>query len=100
MDGDSTDNPVRVDINDLGIKTCQTSPDQKLAGHDDWNNLRFNFRQSPAFEDGIYPEVLEEELDFETAQQIKESVWRAQIVNKLYEYSAKLVCGVQMIRKI
>ncbi|HEU4855292.1 MAG TPA: hypothetical protein VFS89_08415 [Nitrosospira sp.] len=95
LDGDPTDNPaVPSDINNLGIKGCRASPNDTLEGFDDWANLQFNFRDSGSFADGIHPPEVEREMDFETAQRVKELVWRAQI-DTLYEYTAKLVCGVQ-----
>lgn len=95
LDGDPTDNPAASsDINNLGITGCGASPNETLKGFNDWSNLTFNFRASPDFADGVHQLVADEELDFQTAQAIKERVWRAQ-TTKLYEYSAKVVCGMQ-----
>jgi hypothetical protein len=40
-DGDTIDNGVGVDINNLGFGGCQTSPNQILQGHNDWNNILY-----------------------------------------------------------
>jgi hypothetical protein len=52
--GDSTDNPaVPSDINNLGITNCRASPNDTLEGFDDWANVKFNFRDSEFFAEGV-----------------------------------------------
>lgn len=103
LDGDPTDNPgVPSDINNLGIAGCgsdfsgnpKTVLGESLKGWDDWSNLKFNFRSSADFEEGVHQTADEEEIDAETAQRIKEQTWRAQL-KTVHEYTAKFVCGVQ-----
>lgn len=103
--GANTDNPATpTDINFLGIEGCgldengagapDPAPSETLAGFVDWDIIRFDFRNSELYTEGAHapPEV--EELDRETADRIKENQWWAQI-DKLYEYSAKFICGIQ-----
>lgn len=94
LDGDGADAAVVRDINNLGIRGCGPSPGQLLVGSDDWTSLRFNFRDSEDFEEGMHVTASEEELDFESAQRIELAAWRAK-TKTIYEYSVKFVCGVQ-----
>ena len=43
------------DPNYFGINDCQASPGQSLRGFEDWHNIQYNFRESLAQIDGVYP---------------------------------------------
>ncbi|NEP09173.1 MAG: hypothetical protein F6K14_02790 [Symploca sp. SIO2C1] len=96
-------NSVNADINNLEIPRCglnssnnpNSTPGEVLDGFDDWNNLLFNFRESELFAEGVHEGSTDtDELDFETAERIKTSIWRSKGGDK-FEYSAKLICGKQ-----
>ncbi|MDJ0948978.1 MAG: CARDB domain-containing protein [Alphaproteobacteria bacterium] len=94
QDGATSETPADpTDINFLGIPGCGASPGESLHGHDDWANLIYNFRATDNFLLGIH-QVADETFDFETAQRVRERVWWSGL-EELYEYSGKLVCGVQ-----
>ncbi|MEV0616373.1 M12 family metallo-peptidase [Nonomuraea sp. NPDC050404] len=68
---------VKVDINNLGIFDCGASPEQTLTGHDDWENLDYNFRDDAEYDDGMHhptpPELAEpvhEHVDEALAPQV------------------------------
>ena len=54
-DGDSLDNPVSSDINNLD--GCSASPNQNLNSHDDWNNLRYITTPAPGMSLGTNIEM-------------------------------------------
>ena len=64
-DGDTKDRGVIADINSFGI-SCQSRlmaltippppPPPPLRGFEDWTSLRYNFRDSPRFDEGIHGE--------------------------------------------
>ena len=108
IDWDKDGNPTEVpaaptDINFLNFRGCgidkqgniNTVLGQKLEGAEDWSHLVYNFRESEDFEDETHNTIPEEEeMDAETAEEIKEQLWWASI-DELYQYSAKIVCGRQ-----
>ncbi|HMG44326.1 MAG TPA: PKD domain-containing protein [Acidimicrobiales bacterium] len=64
---------VAVDLNDRG--SSPASPGETLTGFDDWSNLRFRAALSP--DAGFDPGNHVNELDFETAQAIRQEVLEA-----------------------
>lgn len=53
------------DPNPLGLEACQVLQDDELHGHDDWQNLIYNFRGFVQFADGSRPIPDGEELPLE-----------------------------------
>ena len=54
-DGDATEFPVsNLDINRIDSAGCTASPDQVLAGYDDWDNLLYSFQGFGNFADGVH----------------------------------------------
>lgn len=103
QNGVATDNPAAPsDINFFDSDGCDgggsgvpdASPDDTLGGFVDWDLLQYNFRDSPFFPVGEHGQQLEEELDRETSDRMKDRIWRAQ-VTRLYRYDAKFLCGVE-----
>ena len=95
--GNPTEVNARADINNLEIPDCEPSPNQILRGYNDWANLRYAFRNSPNQADGVHETPSAQELNYETAQRIKE---RARAVTDWqFEYSAKILCGIQKDQK-
>ncbi|MEO8168121.1 MAG: hypothetical protein ABI623_07740, partial [bacterium] len=66
--GDSTQTGVAMDLNNVNFKNL--SPGQMLDGFSDWRNLKYNFRNSPAFTPGFHTvrptDVTTDELSYET----------------------------------
>jgi len=60
-DTDMADNAVARDINWLNssvVSGCNTPRERgmtQLRGHNDWANIEYNFRNVPAFADGVHP---------------------------------------------
>jgi hypothetical protein len=51
-DGDAADTGLGADINWIPQRGCEAGL-TTLSGHDDWSHLRYSFRASPAFADGV-----------------------------------------------
>lgn len=99
LDG-QIDTDVASDINNLEIGGCGSSADpQTLVGLDDWSSLHFNFRDSEFFPSGHAPGA-DQEIDHETAERIRQSTWAARSRSGTrYDYSAKIICGLQPERQ-
>ncbi len=100
-DGSFTNTSAQADINFLGITGCggiggtpNPNPTGTLAGSQDWGSLIYSFRGSPFFPAGEHGKELDEELDRESAERLKDAVWQGR--NPVYwEYPVKMVCGIQ-----
>ena len=100
--GGASDNPaVPTDINFAKRRGCggtdgspDPAPSDDLEGHFDWDNLQYNFRTASEFEDGVHGDNRPVEIDFETSESFKETIWRAR-ADRLFRYDAKFLCGVQ-----
>lgn len=71
-DGDAMDASVASDINNFGGGGCD-GVGSALHGHNDWPNLRYNFRSAIQFDDGARiseEEEVPDELTFEEALEI------------------------------
>ncbi len=69
-DGDSTEIGSQGDLNGLANTL---SPGETLVGHADWSNIKYNFRNSPAFKKGVRTQsrildAPQQELDWNTFQ--------------------------------
>ena len=102
--GGADDDPAQPsDINFLAIPGCgldwdwngapDGTPTETLTGFIDWDIIEIGFRDFEFFEDGEHGQP-EREIDAETADRVREQIWRAQI-EELHEYSAKFICGDQ-----
>jgi hypothetical protein len=87
-------NNVAADVNNLGIRGCQASAGETLAGADDWGNLIFDFRSSRFYPTGHAGADDDEELTSEDIDLIDEATYWLRR-NPRFDYAAKLVCGVQ-----
>lgn len=56
--GDFTSTGVNADINSIPSSGCGASPGQVLTGFNDWANLKYNFRASTDFADGVHLTVV------------------------------------------
>lgn len=56
--GDFTSVGVVADINSIPSSGCGASPGQILTGFNDWANLKYNFRASTDFADGVHLTVV------------------------------------------
>ena len=45
-----------------------------MYGWNDWDNLQFYFQDSPYFGQGAQPEILEDDMTWELAQEIREEI--------------------------
>jgi hypothetical protein len=67
-DTDSTDTSLAADINGDGVQTV-------LAGFDDWDNIKYDFQNTTAFEDGAHIVVTQPiEMDFPTFLELPQIV--------------------------
>jgi len=64
----TTDAGVVRDLNKLGIAGCGDSPGETLAGFNDWQNIKLNFRASLDFAEGAHtfetPEITADDARF------------------------------------
>lgn len=58
QNGDFTTVGVSADINRIPSSGCGASPGQVLTGFNDWANLKYNFRASTDFADGVHLTVV------------------------------------------
>lgn len=87
------ENNVSADINNLGMRGCQASAGDTLAGANDWENLIFDFRNSEFYPSGHAPGA-DDELTSDDFDAIAEATyWQRR--NPKFGYGAKLVCGLQ-----
>jgi hypothetical protein len=56
--GDFTSTNVSADVNSIPTSGCGASPNQVLTGFNDWANLKYNFRASTDFADGVHLTVV------------------------------------------
>ena len=71
---------ANTNINNLGILGCQSDTWSVLTGHDDWNNLVFDFRVQTHFDSGLtFYRTADQEMTVQAVDQIQESVITHQI---------------------
>lgn len=56
--GDFTSTNVSADINSMPSSGCGANPNEVLTGFNDWANLKYNFRASTDFADGVHLTVV------------------------------------------
>ncbi|KZL17619.1 FG-GAP repeat protein [Pseudovibrio axinellae] len=88
---------VTSDANFTSTSSCDASPNQVLAGWDDWSNLFLPSRSAPGnpHDTELFPEdelTGEEAALFEACADGEDT---ARCTQPPYEYAAKFVCGIQ-----
>lgn len=56
--GDFVSTGVNADVNSIPSSGCGANPGQVLTGFNDWANLKYNFRASTDFADGVHLTVI------------------------------------------
>ncbi len=71
--GSISASPIQANINNFPSWGCASPPMEPLTGHDDWSNLKYNFRETPGYADGAHPQVQDQELTWDMVTAIRES---------------------------
>jgi hypothetical protein len=65
---------VQANINDFPGWNYSSAPMELLEGYDDWPNLKFSFRDSLNYADGVHLQIADPEITWETVEAMREAV--------------------------